>query len=421
MTKSSRLLFLWVTAVAAGVAVGCVPKNRFAGQGQRARGTEAWSWRMQATEGKWTKDQASARIAAADGEPEAEAAADDLDIPAEKPAPKKAAKVAREKPAADDDEAEMSFAPVRLTKAEPKPQPKPVAKKPAPAPRPVAVARRAAPAPEPSASFEEDEYLDELLGETGGGKKKKAAAASAPVKTSEITMDEMDVGDPDARERERDLARARAAGEAAVARMKAKLAKQGFKPKDQGPVPDIVAKPKRKAVVVAQVEADEDDEAEGEADAEEEDEESSGDEDEVAELGEVVERTARKVEKRAAPVSKPKAVEKVVESKPAPASKPKKKTKGEFYASGEGFLAEDDTGSDDEASVEDDGEEEDGAAEDDGEEEEEARPAKKKSVKKPKKAKKKSSRAARSSKRKSRAASKGDRRKKRSGDDGDDA
>src|SRR5690349_15329194 len=241
MMTSRRLLFLWVTGLTASLGVGCVPKNG-AGSSQRARGTEAWSWRMQATEGKWKVDNHPKDKAAwaAEGEPSSEPAeSEDPDIALpEAPAPK-AKKVARAKaaaPAAAD--AEMSFEPVNLRKDDPKPQPKVAAKKPAPAPapRPVAVARRPAPAPTGD-SFEEDEYLDELLGE--GPKKKKAAE---PVRSSEITMDAEDLGDPDARERERDLARAKAAGEAAVARMKAKLAKQGLKTYDRGPVPEVVAK-----------------------------------------------------------------------------------------------------------------------------------------------------------------------------------
>jgi hypothetical protein len=407
MLTSRRLLFLWVTALAATVGVGCVPKNG-GGRGQRARGTEAWSWRMQATEGTWKVDNKPKDRAAWTSEGEwsdeqGEAEDPDIALP-EAPAPK-AKKVARAKPAAGD-EGEMSFAPVVLRKDEPKPKaapppPKVVAKKvapaPAPAPRVVAAARD---------NFEEDKYLDELLGETGGPKKKRAVE---PARTAEITMDVEELGDPDARERERDMARAKAAGEAAVARMKAKLAKQGMKTYDQGPVPDPVAKPKKK-VVVARAEEPED-EVKGEDDAEEETDTDA----ELDSLGDVEERPAKKVAKRAAPKPEP---EPEAEPEPAPApKKAKKKSKGEFYASGEGFLAEDEADLDESAPevVGDESDSDDSADDDEA-------PAPKKKAKKAskKKKKKKSSRAARSSKSgKSRAASKGDRRKKR--DSGDDA
>jgi hypothetical protein len=291
----------------------------------------------------------------------------------------------------------------------------------------VAVARRTAPtrAVAADASFEEDEYLDELLGETGGGAKKKKA--HEPVKSAEITMDADDVGDPEARERERDLARAKAAGEAAVARMKAKLAKQGFKAKDQGPVPDVVARPKKK-VMVARVDEDEDeDEDEDAADQDEDEDDASADEDEDededADEAPRAKKADRKVEKKVEKVEKvekkaEKKAEKVEpESEPEPdkvASPRKKKAKGEFYASGEGFLAEDDGGGEPEAADDDDAADDEAADED----EPASAPRKSKKATKAKKSKKKSNRAARSSKRKSRGATKADRRsRKKSSDD----
>ncbi|HUS67927.1 MAG TPA: hypothetical protein VMZ28_25500 [Kofleriaceae bacterium] len=268
------------------------------------------------------------------------------------------------------------------------------------------MARRPAPAPTGD-SFEEDEYLDELLGE--GPKKKKAAE---PVKSSEITMDAEDLGDPDARERERDLARAKAAGEAAVARMKAKLAKQGLKTYDRGPVPDAVARPKKK-VAVARVEPQDDEDEEDAADEDEAEDEAPAD-DELDAVGDVVERPARKAEKPAK-AEKPEKLEKRVAA-PAPRPAAKKKSKGEFYASGEGFLAEDESSDDSAPEVVSDDDDSADTDDSDDDDAEPARPARKKAAK-AKKSKKKTGRAARSTKGKSRATSKGDRRTKSSDDD----
>src|SRR5262245_60773172 len=75
MTPPRHLLVL-VLAAACG---GCVPTQR-AINGQGARGTEAWSWRMSATEGRWSGDgmrPGERRVAAASAaEPEPGAAAE---------------------------------------------------------------------------------------------------------------------------------------------------------------------------------------------------------------------------------------------------------------------------------------------------------------------------------------------------------
>ena len=91
-----RLLFL----AAAALAAGCVPTQQSA-RGSRARGTEAWSWRMGATEKRWTSDGSQSEAGTREAEP-TRAAADPG-------------------PVAIEDEAEMTLEPDPVGPAKKKP------------------------------------------------------------------------------------------------------------------------------------------------------------------------------------------------------------------------------------------------------------------------------------------------------------
>ena len=161
MTPSARLLLL----AAAALAAGCVPTQR-AVRGPSARGTEAWSWRMGATDGTWSSDrtQNAAR---------AELASESARTAAE-PEPEPAGAV--------EDEAEMTL------------EPDPVG----PAKKPVAVAVAAArPAKKPArvqplrASDSDEEFLNKILDD------------NADAEGGEITMAAVEL--PRSKKKERDL------------------------------------------------------------------------------------------------------------------------------------------------------------------------------------------------------------------------
>jgi hypothetical protein len=147
MTPNRRRLLL---LAAAALAAGCVPIQQSA-RGPGARGTEAWSWRMGATEKRWTSDR-----------PQSEAGA------ALAAGPSRDA--AEPEPVAAEDEAEMTLEPDPVG---------PAAKK----PTAVAVSRPAKKArgQELRASDSDEEFLDKILNDK----------ADAP--SGEITMAAMEM------------------------------------------------------------------------------------------------------------------------------------------------------------------------------------------------------------------------------------
>lgn len=182
----------WYIPLLPVLLVGCA--HTTAGPVKRARGTEAWSWRMSADDGGPSRS-------ASKGDPRAEE-----EPGLETAPPSKETEVPSE--TAADSNAEMTMEPMQLAKprvAKPRRQPEPTRDK-----------------------FEEDEYLNDLLGKGRGAAR---PAANKPASDGgEFAIDdsrEESEADKKAREeseRARDLARARAAGEAAVARHQARLA-----------------------------------------------------------------------------------------------------------------------------------------------------------------------------------------------------
>lgn len=169
MTRTFRPLLL-LCVMSAAVAAACVP-TQTAVRGSGGRGTEAWSWRMGATEGRWTRDRSQNAVRA--------------ELGSQSPAP---AAEPEEPAAAGEDEAEMTLEPDPVGPAK-KPKAVTVASA-----RPTAKKARVQPL---HASDSDEEFLDKILNEKAdaeGGEITMAAMelpkAKTPAKKKRMTRAE---------------------------------------------------------------------------------------------------------------------------------------------------------------------------------------------------------------------------------------
>jgi hypothetical protein len=141
MTPLRRLLLLSVAALAGG----CVPAQS-AIRGQ-ARGTEAWSWRMSANQGKWSNNSAQAQVRKMAARPSAGSQqADD------------ATAAALPEPAAD--EAEMTLDPDPVAPAK---KPKALVARTAPTKRTEPAKRTARPVVDLETSDSDEEFVNKII------------------------------------------------------------------------------------------------------------------------------------------------------------------------------------------------------------------------------------------------------------------
>lgn len=173
MTPRDRRLLV-LSILCAALAAACVPTQRAVRSKASARGTEAWSWRMSATDGRWSSDRtqnaARAELAAR---------------PAGTAAPEPAAAV--------EDDVEMTLEPDPVGPAK---KPKAVAVAPA-RPAPARKAGRAQPV---RASDSDEEFLDKILNDNADADSgeitmaamelPKAKREAAPVKKKRMTRAE---------------------------------------------------------------------------------------------------------------------------------------------------------------------------------------------------------------------------------------